>query len=80
MQLCLFEGDAELLWKDYFLVARIYSSLGNPTEALKYLGKAKSLVRVENLLDFDVYAELTLMLARCYASTMDFKSSYSVAK
>ncbi len=55
MQQALFEGDGEPLWRDYYLIGKIHYVNGRIEEALTYLTKAKSLVKVENLNEFEVY-------------------------
>ena len=52
MQRKIFGGEGEGLWKDYFLIGKIFFNNKNHEEAMKYLGRAKELVRVQELREF----------------------------
>lgn len=55
MQQNLFGGDNEQLWKDYFLIGKIHFVNSHPEDSLSYLIKAKELVKVEHLKEYEVY-------------------------
>lgn len=80
MQRALFEGDSEALWRDYYLIGKIHFFNSHVDEALTYLTKAKNLVKVEKLTEFEVYGELCLMLAKGYFGSKYYKESYSIVR
>lgn len=49
MQRKIFDGEAEPLWKDYFLLGKIYFHSKNIEEAMKLLVKAKQMVNIKTL-------------------------------
>jgi tetratricopeptide (TPR) repeat protein len=80
MQQALFEGDCEPLWRDYYLIGKIHYFNNHIEESLTYLTKAKNLVKVENLKEFEVYGELCLMLSKGYFGAKYYKESYSTVR
>jgi hypothetical protein len=44
------------MWRDYFLIGKIHFANTRSDEALKFLVKAKDLVRVPNLIEFETYS------------------------
>jgi hypothetical protein len=46
MQLLLFGGECEHLWKDYFLIGKIHFLNNRTPESLTFLTKAKGLVNI----------------------------------
>ena len=47
MQKKVFGGDNEALWKDYFLLGKIYFTNKNVEQAMKYLLKSRDMIRVQ---------------------------------
>jgi tetratricopeptide (TPR) repeat protein len=52
MQRKIFDGEAPPLWKDYFLLGKIYFNNKNVEEAMKFLFKAREMVRIQDLKEF----------------------------
>ena len=68
------------MWRDYYLIGKIHFFNSHVDEALTYLTKAKNLVKVEKLTEFEVYGELCLMLAKGYFGSKYYKESYSIVR
>jgi tetratricopeptide (TPR) repeat protein len=80
MQLSLFDGEEEPLWKDYFLLGRIHFLSRHYEDALPHLKRAKELVRVERLHNKENYGELLMTLGKCYLSLRHNKDAYATIK
>lgn len=56
MQRSIFDGEAEPLWKDYFLLGKIYFHGKNMDEGMKLLLKAKQIVNTKTLKEFETFS------------------------
>lgn len=80
MQRKIFGGESEALWKDYFLLGKIYFSNKNIEQAMKYLAKSREIVRIQELSDYETFAELNLLLCKGHFGARRYKDAYNTAK
>lgn len=66
MQKKIFDGEAEPLWKDYFLLGKIYFLSKNYEEGMKLLLKARQMVNTKTLTEFETFSELNILLCKGY--------------
>ncbi|MCB0369731.1 MAG: hypothetical protein KDD45_09905 [Bdellovibrionales bacterium] len=80
MQRKIFGGENEALWKDYFLLGKIYFTNKNVEQAMKYLSTARQMVRLQGLSDFETFAELNLLICKGHYGARRYKDAYNTAK
>ena len=80
MQRKVFGGDSDALWKDYFLVGKIYFTNKNIEQAMKFLIKSRDMIRPQEMTDFETYAELNLLLCKGHFGARRYKDAYNTAK
>ena len=72
MQRNIFGGDSEFEWVDYFLIGKVHFNGKNMDEGMKYLVKARDIVRIQELNEYETFAELNLLLCKGYFGTRRF--------
>ena len=77
MQRRIFGGEGDGLWKDYFLLGKIYFNNKNIDEAMRYLGRARELVKVNELREFEMFSELTLLIVKGYFEARRYQEAYT---
>lgn len=80
MQRKIFDGEAPPLWKDYFLLGKIYFNNKNVEEAMKFLFKAREMVRIQDLKEFQTFSELNLLLCKGYFGAQRYQEAYKTVK
>lgn len=80
MQRKIFDGEAEALWKDYFLLGKIYFNNKKFEEGMKHLLKAKEMVNVRALKEFETYSELNLFLCKGFFAAQNYREAYNIVK
>jgi hypothetical protein len=80
MQRRIFGGENEALWKDYFLLGKIYFTHKDIDQAMKYLLQSRQMIRLQELTDYDTFSELNLLLCKGYFGARRYKEAYNNAK
>lgn len=76
----IYNGDTELMWKDYLLVGKAFFASKNMEEGMKNLIKAKQMVRLQNLKELESYSELTLLICRGLFGQRKYQQAFNLVK
>lgn len=74
------QGESEWMWKDYYLIGKIHFVNNNFQNALPSLLKAKQMVVLEHLDEFESYGEMILALCKTYFAMNNYREAYSLVR